>query len=583
MNVVAPSGAKIYNLTAGKTLPLWIPKSKRKELRNDLEFQQRIQLLQDFEFKGACQQVQVSKDGYYVAAVGTYPPRFKLYSVEDLSMKVERGLDSEVVKFSFLSDDYKKLIFLENDRNIELHAQWGAYYKLRIPKFGRDMIYDQSSAEAYVASSGPEVYRLNLSSGKFEEPWKTNSTEGNNAIAQNSEHLLVAVGGENGHVECFDPRQGSRVGDLNLRKHIGDNHVSALSFDPENHMNLAIGTSSGVVMLYDIRSSNPLLVRDHQYDLPIVNVQFQGDYCISTDNRICKVWEKSSGKPFANIESDVTINSSCCVSNSGLMFVPKQQDKIEIYYIPGLGCAPFWCSFLDNLTEELEDTQTVIYDDYKFVTRAELDQLGLSKLVGTPYLRAYMHGFWMDARLYRKVLDIANPYGYKEYVQDRIKRKREEQQQSRITKSNRGPKVNKFFHERYLQDLKADDRFSAIMNNPEFQIDPNHEEYQKKNPPVKTGFTPLVPVDDDEPEPEERPRKSSKKSKNPSKASNPSALGKRNPETEKRELTSKMSLAARVKLSDSDISFKNTSKTPSKNIEITFTPPPVKKRKIGKK
>lgn len=33
-----------------------------------------------------------------------------------------------------------------------------------------------------------------------------------------------------------------------------------------------------------------------------------------------------------------------------------------------------WCSFLDNLTEELEESkQTAIYDDYKFVTRDELE------------------------------------------------------------------------------------------------------------------------------------------------------------------------------------------------------------------
>ncbi len=44
-----------------------------------------------------------------------------------------------------------------------------------------------------------------------------------------------------------------------------------------------------------------------------------------------------------------------------------------------------------------------MYDDYKFVTRAELSQLGLSHLVGSTLLRAYLHGFFMDQRLYNEV------------------------------------------------------------------------------------------------------------------------------------------------------------------------------------
>ena len=44
-----------------------------------------------------------------------------------------------------------------------------------------------------------------------------------------------------------------------------------------------------------------------------------------------------------------------------------------------------------------------VYDDYKFVTRTELDSLGLTHLIGSSLLRAYMHGFFMDIRLYHKV------------------------------------------------------------------------------------------------------------------------------------------------------------------------------------
>ena len=44
-----------------------------------------------------------------------------------------------------------------------------------------------------------------------------------------------------------------------------------------------------------------------------------------------------------------------------------------------------------------------VYDDYKFVTSKELESLGLSNLVGSNLLRAYMHGYFIDMRLYSKV------------------------------------------------------------------------------------------------------------------------------------------------------------------------------------
>ncbi len=64
-------------------------------------------------------------------------------------MKFERCFDSECVKFKLLSEDYSKAIFLHNDRYIEFHAQYGKYYKIRIPKFGRDLDYHFSSCDTY--------------------------------------------------------------------------------------------------------------------------------------------------------------------------------------------------------------------------------------------------------------------------------------------------------------------------------------------------------------------------------------------------------------------------------------------------
>ncbi len=80
---------------------------------------------------------------------GVYKPRVKCFDVTQYSMKFERCFDSECVKFKLLSEDYSKAIFLHNDRYIEFHAQYGKYYKIRIPKFGRDLDYHFSSCDTY--------------------------------------------------------------------------------------------------------------------------------------------------------------------------------------------------------------------------------------------------------------------------------------------------------------------------------------------------------------------------------------------------------------------------------------------------
>lgn len=58
--------------------------------------------------------------------------------------------------------------------------------------------------------------------------------------------------------------------------------------------------------------------------------------------------------------------------------------------LQSVGVAPKWCSFLDNLTEELEeDPEPTIYDDYKFVSPKDLDELGQAGSAGdhvTPHV-----------------------------------------------------------------------------------------------------------------------------------------------------------------------------------------------------
>lgn len=87
-----------------------------------------------------------------------------------------------------------------------------------------------------------------------------------------------------------------------------------------------------------------------------------------------KIYDKDSGRLFSNIEPKTGINDiELCSQDSGLIFVPQEQTKVGTYFIPALGSAPKWCAFLENLTEEMEESKdTVLYEDYKFLTANDL-------------------------------------------------------------------------------------------------------------------------------------------------------------------------------------------------------------------
>ncbi|NWW33411.1 NOL10 protein, partial [Panurus biarmicus] len=357
MQVSSLNEVKIYSLSAGRSLPEWLSDRKKRALqKKDVDIRRRIELIQDFEMPTVSTKIKVSRDGQYIMAVGTYKPRVRCFDTYQLSQKFERCLDSEVVTFEILSDDYSKIVFLQCGRFVEFHSQHGHYYKTRIPKFGRDFSYHYPSCDLYFVGASSEVYRLNLEQGRFLNSLQTEASE-SNVCDINPVHFLFAMGTAEGKVECWDPRTRNRVGllDCALSSVTADTEIeglpsiSALKFD--GALNMAVGTSTGQV---DLTSSTTVLRRSCS--------------CNS---------QSKSGKIFTSMEPEHDINDVCLYPNSGMLMTANEAPKMNIYYIPVLGPAPKWCSFLDNLTEELEENpESTVYDDYKFVTRKDLENLG---------------------------------------------------------------------------------------------------------------------------------------------------------------------------------------------------------------
>ncbi|KXJ04778.1 Nucleolar protein 10, partial [Exaiptasia diaphana] len=91
--------------------------------------------------------------------------------------------------------------------------------------------------------------------------------------------------------------------------------------------------------------------------------------------------------------------------------------------------------------------------DYKFVTKEELEKLGLTHLVGTNLLRAYMHGYFMDIRLYQKAKTIAEPFAFEEYRKRKIQEKIEEERENRV-RIKKLPRINRALAEKLLEEKK---------------------------------------------------------------------------------------------------------------------------------
>jgi len=511
MQVSTTNDVKIYNLSAGKSLPDWLTERKRRQLvRDDIDIRKRVELIQDFEMPAVSDRIRVSRDGQYVLATGIYKPRLRCYDLHNLGMKFERCLDSEVVNFEVLSEDYNKVVFLHCDRYVEFHSQGGRYYRLRIPVFGRDMAYHHGTADLYFAGAGSQVYRLNLEQGRFLNSYNTNSTS-LNCISIMPSHSLVLAGTVDGRVEAWDPRQRERVGMLDCAMQCvggggGGEEVTSVpqvtSLASKDGLNIGVGTSTGQVFLYDVRSSKPVLTKDHMYGLPIKKVVFteggEQDMVLSMDSQVVRIWDRENGKPYTSIESTAEFNDLVLYPKSGLMFLANEQPRMQVFYIPSLGPAPRWASFLDSLTEELEESRTAtVYDDYKFVTLTELQEMGLDHLVGSPLLRAHLHGYFMDIRLYRKAASAKPASALENMKKDMVRKQIEAQREGRVKIETKVPKVNKDLFiklkvdedkdkkkKKNAGDLLVDDRFGALFTDDRFEVDKDDETYRLINPVV---------------------------------------------------------------------------------------------------
>ena len=501
--------------------------------------------------------------------VGTYKPQIHTHYLPHLALSYSRHTNSLNTSFLLLSSDYSKSLHLQANRSLEIHTPQGCHYSTRIPRYGRDLKYDRLSAEALIPTVGVnenkqgEVFRLNLEVGRFLRGYEVDvggddhtSFDGgtlqggvdtgsvNTASVAEGSHNLLAFGTSLGTVEFFDPRSRVRIGILPALPHShiieGRQEITAVEFD-QSGLGIATGSSTGLIHLYDLRSPSPLLKKDQGYGYPIQDIiyltpttstkaQTSEPKILSSDKRIIKIWDIRDGSPWTSVEPAVDLNSVIWCNDSGMLLTANEGRQQHSFFIPQLGPAPKWCSFLDNLVEEMaEDPDDPnaftsqkagdVYDNYKFLTMQQLEKLNLAHLIGTTnLLRPYMHGFFVAQRLYEEAKMIADPFVWEEHRSKRVKEKIDAERESRIRGNKRNAaKVNRRLAEKIIDraekterrraqkilenggddkdneekptggrsDLLSDPRFAKLFQDEDFAIDETSREFQSLNPSTK--------------------------------------------------------------------------------------------------
>jgi len=168
-----------------------------------------------------------------------------------------------------------------------------------------------------------------------------------------------------------------------------------------------------------------------------------------------------------------------------------------------------------------------VYDNFKFLTMPQLQQLNLDHLVGTTsLLRPYMHGYFVAQKLYEEARMISNPDLWQEQRAKSVAEKINKERESRIRGNRKvAVKVNRKLAEKILEKqekeerrrakrvlkkggdddmldteaapavgesaskapegILADPRFAKLFEDEDFEVDEQSHEFQAINPSTK--------------------------------------------------------------------------------------------------
>ena len=230
--------------------------------------------------------------------------------------------------------------------------------------------------------------------------------------------------------------------------------------------------------IFDVRFDRKMMNLRSSYNEPINSINFMNNNeknIIFSNKKQIKI-VNGEGQFYTSIEPDSGINMFNMVPGTGMILAAQQEPKIGCYFIPQLGPAPKWVPYIENITEELEEEEKkVIYDEYKFVSKQQVYELGCENLISTKMLKQYMHGYLMHLRLYNKLKAKVDAVDYKYKVQEQIDKE--------LTKSLPVRIQN---NDDRKESSVTNNRFTNLMkDNPDFEINQISDDYMIRHPHLK--------------------------------------------------------------------------------------------------
>ena len=140
----------------------------------------------------------------------------------------------------------------------------------------------------------------------------------------------------------------------------------------------------------DVRYDRKMFSIRSAYNEPINSIHFMENSnknILFSNKKQIKITD-GDGQFFTSIEPETSINMFTIVKNSGLLLAALDDPKVGCFFVPQLGSGPKWVPYVDNITEELEENHmNMVYDEYKFVSHQEIEDLGCENLIGTKMLK----------------------------------------------------------------------------------------------------------------------------------------------------------------------------------------------------
>jgi len=87
MKVKKGNNATVYTLSGpenSRKLPEWLARKRRRSLKGDPAYANRIELLHGFGFEEASQMIRISEDGNWVMSTGVYKPQIHTHNLSHL-------------------------------------------------------------------------------------------------------------------------------------------------------------------------------------------------------------------------------------------------------------------------------------------------------------------------------------------------------------------------------------------------------------------------------------------------------------------------------------------------------------------